>query len=58
MAEDLVKIVCYGKEKEMTVKQAVQVYYGAFLCSEGSEKERYANILNDLAQGKKVCKDE
>lgn len=49
---------CYNKEhKFATKKDAVKFFTDAYNCSDGSEAERYANILVQLNSGKKVCSD-
>lgn len=53
-----VKTVCYGKEYTFDDRQeAVDFYENCLLCSEGSERERYLEILIDLRCGKAVCRD-
>lgn len=50
---------CYGKEIEFkTRKEATDYFMEGLMCSEGSERERYANILSDLWLGKTYCTDE
>ena len=54
---DLVKVTCYGTTTEMTRKAAIKEYRQAIRASEGSERDRYMNILMDLEDGKKECSD-
>lgn len=54
---DKVKITCYGETEEMTRGQALKKYKQAMRCCEGSERERYCNIVMDLEDGKTECKD-
>lgn len=49
---------CYNEEhKFATKKDAVKFFTEAYNCSDGSEADRYANILAQLCAGKKVCSD-
>lgn len=53
-----VKTICYGKERIFDDRQeAVDFYEDCVLNSEGSEHERYLEILIDLRSGKAVCSD-
>lgn len=53
-----VKTVCYGEERVFDDRQeAVDFYENCLLNSEGSERERYLEILIDLRSGKAVCRD-
>lgn len=55
---DVVKIICYGKERLWDKKEEAIVFFiDCMLNSEGSEKERYCNILSSLKANLKVCKD-
>lgn len=58
MCKDIVTITCYGKTSQMKRKQAIEFYTSCVLCSEGSERERYAKILAELIDNYKVCSDE
>lgn len=45
----MVKVLCYGEiEKFKTREEATMHFLECMMCSEGSEKERYSNILCDL----------
>ena len=55
---DVVKTICYGKERLWDKKEeAIEFFIDCMLSSEGSEKERYCNILSSLKANLKVCKD-
>ena len=55
---DVVKTICYGKERLWDKKEeATEFFIDCMLNSEGSEKERYCNILSSLKANLKVCKD-
>lgn len=54
-------ITCYGKTttyKESERKAQIKEFREAADWSDGSERERYLNILLDLMDGLKVCRDE
>ena len=51
MAKDMVKITCYGKTETMERSNAMKFYREAADWSEGSERERYVNILFGLMDG-------
>lgn len=55
--KDIVTIVCYGHKKQMERDEAIRFYREGFFCSEGSEQNRYANILIGLYGGDIVCTD-
>ena len=53
-----VKTICYGKEQIWDKKEdAIEFFVDCMLNSEGSERERYCNILSSLKGNLKVCKD-
>lgn len=54
---DIVTISCYGKEEKMSRLDAMKKYQECVLCSEGSERDRYVNILVALLNGDKYCSD-
>jgi hypothetical protein len=55
---DVVKTICYGKEQIWDKKEdAIEFFVDCMLNSEGSERERYCNILSSLKDNLKVCKD-
>ena len=56
--EGQVKVICYGIEKIWTKrKDAVEFYAEAAAMCEGSERERYFGILQQLEDGCPVCID-
>lgn len=53
---DMVKITCYGETETMERKAAMKFYRECADCSDGSERERYVNILFGLMDGlSEVC---
>lgn len=53
-----IKTICYGKEQTWDKKEdAIEFFIDCMLNSEGSERDRYCNILCSLKAGLKVCKD-
>lgn len=52
-----VTIYCYYKETQMDRDKAIAFYREAAACSDGSEKERYMEILMDLYAGLDYCSD-
>ena len=54
---DIVTIVCYGRKTQMAREDAKRFYIECMMCSEGSERDRYTNILCDLLSGLKICTD-
>lgn len=55
---DEVKTICYGKEQVWDKKEdAIAFFIECLLNSEGSERDRYCNILSALKAGLSVCKD-
>ena len=56
---DKVTTICYGQAKEWENRwDAIDFFKeGAFVC-DGSEKDRYTNILLKLLAGETVCTDE
>lgn len=53
-----VKTICYGKEQMWDKKEdAIAFFIECLLNSEGSERDRYCNILSALKAGLSVCKD-
>lgn len=55
---DKVKITCYGKTEIMDRFEACQFYREGILNSDGSERERYVNILMGLLDGLDEVSDE
>lgn len=56
--KDIVTIKCYSKEEKMERGDAIDFYKQCVMCSEGSEKNRYVNILMQLLDGNTYCSDE
>lgn len=54
----MVKVTCYGKTEELTKEEATNKYMEAYAWSDGSERERYANILFGLMTGLTEVSDE
>ena len=56
---DTVKTVCYGKEQVWDSREDAISFFeeGVFSC-EGSERERYLNIVSKLKCGLWVCDDD
>ena len=53
-----VKVICYNDEEVWDSREdALEFYMKAMAGSEGSEQERYAKIVAELAMGKDVCTD-
>lgn len=53
-----VKVILYNDEETWNSREdALEFYMKAMAYSEGSEQERYAKILVELAMGKAVCTD-
>ena len=53
-------ITCYGKTKsysESQRKEMMNYYLEGMACCDGSEQERYAHIVADLAAGMHHCFD-
>ena len=54
---NLVTIICNGQVEKMLREEAIQKYLTCMTWSEGTEKERYANIISDLVADNDVCSD-
>lgn len=53
-----IKVICYnGVEKWNNRSNADNFYWDCVVHSEGSERDRYINILNELRSYKTVCED-
>lgn len=55
--KDLVTITCYGKTKTMERDKAIEFYKQGVAASEGSERNRYMNILEGLECGLSTVDD-
>ena len=56
--DDIVTITCYGKKETRTRSDALAFYKDCMRACEGSERDRYCNIVMDLEDGKTECSDE
>ena len=54
---DIVKITCYGQTETRTRKDALKFYREAMRACEGSERDRYTNIVMQLEDGATECSD-
>lgn len=53
-----IEVICYGKSRFYEKRtDAIRFFKECADCSEGSERERYLNILMDLYEGKTKCTD-
>lgn len=55
--KSIVTVWCYGEPEIMPRKVAIKKYTDCANYSEGSERERYLNILFMLNQGENTCYD-
>lgn len=55
--KDIVIVHSYGSTEVSERSAAIEKYFDAMCCSEGSEQGRYCRILSDLRSGKKVASD-
>lgn len=56
--EDPVQVTCYGQTKTWERKDAINFFLEGMMSSDGSERERYANIYCQLVAGYKIVSDE
>ncbi len=56
--EDLAKVTCYGKTTTWQRKKAFNFFAECGLHSEGSESDRYGEIVIQLGNKEKECSDE
>lgn len=54
---DIVEVTCCGKTEKITREKAVEKYQECASWSEGSERERYLRILEQLNGGNMACTD-
>lgn len=54
---DWVTVTCYGDSQRMRRQDAIEFYEEAQANSDGCERERYLNVLEDLRNGLKTCSD-
>ncbi len=53
-----VTVICYGEEEQWSSREkALAFYTEAALGSDGSERERYRNICDELRMGLTECSD-
>lgn len=51
-----IKTICYKKEQTWNKRaEALDFFYDCVANSEGSERDRYLNIIDDIFAGKTVC---
>ena len=55
--KDIVQITCYGRVSEMDRQDAIREFTEGVMVCDGSERDRYMNILMDLMAGLKECRD-
>lgn len=55
--EEVCTITCYGQTSKMKRKEAIDSFMEGMLMSEGSERERYANIYAGLVHGRTDVSD-
>ena len=56
---DKVTTICYGQAKEWENRwDAIDFFKEGVMACDGSEKDRYTNILLKLLAGETVCTDE
>lgn len=54
-----IKTICYGQTREWnSTEEAVKFFAECYINSEGSERERYFNILVKLRSGLNICTDD
>lgn len=53
-----VDVICYGERTTWSSRdEAMNFYLTGMIMTDGSERERYADIYSELRMGKKVCTD-
>lgn len=58
LAKDGVTTVCYGKIREWDERsEARNFFLEAMMNSDGSERERYANVYFGIIRGQEFCTD-
>ena len=55
--KDIVTIICYGDIERKERSEAIKFYKECAYACDGSEKERYSNVLLDLMDGRKLAWD-
>ena len=51
---DLATITCYRTTETLRRREAIRIYMEGTLACEGSERDRYADILSALLTGEKI----
>ena len=54
---DMVSVTCYNQTECLTRQEALDKYYEAMVCCEGSERDRYLQIYTQLIDGCTDCYD-
>ena len=54
---DDVEITIYGSVHKYTREKALDFFYECMLMSEGSERDRYVNVIAELMAGKTIIKE-
>ena len=57
MASDIVTVRTYRKDEKMERSKAIAFFKDAVENCEGSERDRYVEVLMDLLEGKTFCSD-
>lgn len=55
--KDPVIVVCYNEREHWERDKAIAFYEEGMFCCEGSEADRYKQVVRELKQGKKVACD-
>ena len=55
--DDPVRVTCYGETRTWERADAINYYMQGIGFSDGSEQQRYANIVYQLARGAKEARD-
>lgn len=57
--KDPVTTICYGQSREWDDRwSAIDFFTEGIMACDGSEKERYTNIVLKLMAGEAICSDE
>lgn len=56
--DEKVTIYCYRQKDVMKRGEAIDFYFEAMVYCDGSERERYTNIYQQLMMGFRICKDD
>ena len=55
--DDIVSVTCYNKTEKVVRRDAIAFYFDCMMNSEGSERERYTDIYQQLMLGYMECSD-